>query len=46
MKGLVEIVEKPISSDEFDSLIAAARYEVSKARGEISEEAQVEEIEA
>ncbi len=46
MKGLVEIDKKSISSAEFDSLIAAARYEASKARGEIAEETQVEEIEA
>ena len=45
MKSRAHIVEKPISVAEFDSIIAAARFEAAKSQGEI-EEIEAEELEA
>ena len=42
MKAQVTIVNKPISVDEFNSVLAAARFEAAKARGEVTEELGVE----
>jgi trigger factor len=38
MKLRANIVEKPVSSDEFDSIMAGARAEAAIARGEMTEE--------
>lgn len=55
MKSRVNIVEKPIGEEEFNSVMAAAQYEAAKARGELkegdgatdsAEEVEVEEVEA
>ena len=42
MKSRVSIVDKPIGEEEFNSIIAAAKYEAAKSRGEISEDASSE----
>lgn len=42
MKSRVNIVDRPIGEEEFNSIIAAAQYEAAKARGEINEESGVE----
>jgi trigger factor len=55
MKSRVNIVDKPIGEEEFNSIMAAAQYEAAKARGELkegdgatdsAEEVEVEEVEA
>lgn len=55
MKSRVNIVDKPIGEEEFNSIMAAAQYEAAKARGELKEgdgatdsveEVEVEEVEA
>ena len=52
MKVRANIVDKPVSSDEFDSIMAAARAEAAIARGDMKEELpsgaseEIEEIEA
>ncbi len=50
----VNVVDKPIGEEEFNSIMAAAQYEAAKARGEIKEDGEnvvsedlaVEEVEA
>ncbi len=49
MKSRANLVEKPVSSDEFDSIMAAARAESAIARGEMKEElpsgeSEIEEV--
>ena len=49
IKSRISIVDKPIDEETFNSTMSAARYEASKARGEVTEggdDAEVEEIEA
>ena len=46
MKSTATLVNKPISVDEFNSVMATARFEASKSRGEISEVEPAEEVEA
>jgi trigger factor len=50
MKSKITMIEKPISQDDFNSMISAAQFETAKARGEISEvsaeEVAVEEVTA
>lgn len=46
MKASATVVDKPISVDEFNSVMAAARFEASKSRGEIDEVEPAEEVEA
>ena len=52
MKVRANVVDKPLSSDEFDSIMAAARAEAAIARGDMKEELpsgaseEVEEVEA
>ena len=46
MKETATLVSKPISADEFNSVMATARFEASKSRGEISEVEPAEEVEA
>jgi trigger factor len=52
MKSRANIIDKPVSSDEFDSIMATARAEAAIARGEMREELpsgesdEVEEVEA
>lgn len=46
VKSKVILNEKPVSAAEFASITATATYEAAKLRGEIQEEAQVEEVEA
>jgi trigger factor len=45
-KQSVKIASKPISVDEFNSVLAAARYDAAKERGEIEEAVTAEEVEA
>ncbi len=45
MKARVNIVDKPIAEEEFNSIMAAAQYEAAKARGEIQEDEAFEAIE-
>lgn len=50
MKSRATLVDKPVSSDEFDSIMAAARAEAAIARGDMKEElpvgddAEIEEV--
>jgi trigger factor len=51
MKNRATIVDKPVSSDEFDSHMATARAEAALMRGEMTEElpvgeSEIEEVEA
>ena len=46
MKSTATLINKPISVDEFNSVMATARFEASKSRGEISEVEPAEEVEA
>ena len=49
MKTRATLVDKPVSSDEFDSIMAAARAEAALMRGDMKEElpegeSEIEEI--
>jgi hypothetical protein len=49
MKQKAAIVEKPVSSDEFDSIMATARAEAALKRGDMKEElpagdSEIEEV--
>jgi trigger factor len=46
IKSAIKIANKSISVDEFNSVLAAARFDAAKERGEIAEEAPVEAVEA
>ena len=46
IKNTVSLVSKPITIEEFNSIMAAARYDVAKERGELTEAPQEATVEA